>query len=35
VSSTLAQPSSVLVAVKDTGPGRDRAVAERMFQPLA
>ena len=34
VSSTLAEPSSVLVAVKDTGAGLDPAVAERMFQPF-
>ena len=34
VSSTLAEPSSVLVAVEDTGAGLDPAVAERMFQPF-
>src|ERR1700733_3625206 len=34
VSSTLAEPSSVLVAVEDTGPGLDPAVADRMFQPF-
>jgi signal transduction histidine kinase len=34
VSSTLAEPSGVLVAIKDTGPGLDSAVAERMFQPF-
>jgi PAS domain S-box-containing protein len=34
VSSTLADPSSVLVAVQDTGSGLDPAVADRMFQPL-
>ena len=34
VSSTLAEPGSLLVAVKDTGTGLDPAVAERMFQPL-
>ncbi len=34
VSSTLAEPSSVLVAVKDTGTGLDPAVGERMFQPF-
>ena len=33
VLSTL-EPSSVLVAVKDTGTGLDPAVSERMFQPL-
>jgi signal transduction histidine kinase len=32
ISSTLAEPGSVLVAVKDTGMGLDPAVAERMFQ---
>jgi PAS domain S-box-containing protein len=34
VSSTLAEPGSVLVAVEDTGAGLDPAVAERMFQPF-
>ncbi len=34
VSSTLAEPGSVLVAVKDTGAGLDPGVAERMFQPF-
>ena len=34
VSSTLADPSSVLVGVQDTGSGLDPAVAERMFQPF-
>ena len=34
VSSTLAEPSGVLVAIKDTGTGLDPAVAERMFQPF-
>src|SRR6202008_3505438 len=34
VSSTLAEPGSVLVSVKDTGTGLDPAVAERMFQPF-
>ena len=34
VSSTLAEPASVLVAVEDTGSGLDPAVAERMFQPF-
>ena len=34
VSSTLAEPGSVLVAVGDTGTGLDPAVAERMFQPF-
>ena len=34
VSSTLAEPGSVLVAVEDAGIGLDPAVAERMFQPF-
>ena len=34
ISSTLAEPSGVLIAVKDTGMGLDPAVAERMFQPF-
>ena len=34
VSSTLADPSSVLVAVQDNGAGLDAAVADRMFQPF-
>ena len=34
ISSTLAERSGVLVAVKDTGTGLDPAVAERMFQPF-
>jgi C4-dicarboxylate-specific signal transduction histidine kinase len=34
VSSMLAEPSGVLVAIKDTGAGLDPAVAERMFQPF-
>jgi signal transduction histidine kinase len=34
VSSTLAVPGSVLVAVEDTGTGVDPAVADRMFQPF-
>ncbi len=34
VSSRLAEPSSVLVAVEDTGTGLDPTVAERMFQPF-
>ena len=34
ISSTLAEPSSVLVTVQDTGTGLDPAVAERMFQPF-
>jgi signal transduction histidine kinase len=34
VSSMLAEPGSVLVAVEDTGTGLDPAVAERMFQPF-
>ena len=34
VSSTLTEPSSVLVAVQDAGAGLDPAVADRMFQPF-
>jgi signal transduction histidine kinase len=34
VSSTLAEPGRVLVAVEDMGTGLDPAVAERMFQPF-
>jgi hypothetical protein len=34
VSSMLAEPRCVLVAIKDTGTGRDPAVAECMFQPF-
>jgi PAS domain S-box-containing protein len=34
VSSMLAEPGRVLVAVEDTGTGLDPAVAERMFQPF-
>jgi C4-dicarboxylate-specific signal transduction histidine kinase len=34
ISSTLAEPGCVLVAIKDTGTGLDPAVAERMFQPF-
>ena len=34
VSSTLADPSRVVVAVQDTGAGLDPAVANRMFQPF-
>ena len=34
VSSALAGPGSVIIAVKDTGTGLDPAVAERMFQPF-
>jgi C4-dicarboxylate-specific signal transduction histidine kinase len=34
VSSTLAEPGSVLVAVEDTGTGLDLAIAEHMFQPF-
>ena len=34
VSTAVAEPGSVLVAVKDTGAGLDPGVAERMFQPF-
>jgi signal transduction histidine kinase len=34
VSSTLAEPGSVLVAVEDAGIGLDSAVADRIFQPF-
>jgi PAS domain S-box-containing protein len=34
VSSMLAEPGAMLVAVKDTGSGLDPSVAERMFQPF-
>ena len=34
VSSTFAEQTRILVSVKDTGPGIDPAVAERMFQPF-
>ena len=34
VTSMLSEPTSVLVAVKDTGTGLDPAVEERMFQPF-
>ena len=34
VSSTLAEPGSVLVAVEDTGTGLDPAVAERVLEPF-
>jgi PAS domain S-box-containing protein len=34
ISSTLAEPGRVLVAVEDTGTGVDPAVADRMFQPF-
>ena len=34
VSSALAEPSNVLVAVEDAGAGLDPAVAQRMFEPF-
>jgi C4-dicarboxylate-specific signal transduction histidine kinase len=34
ISSTLAEPSGVLIAVKDTGMGLDPAAAQGMFQPF-
>jgi PAS domain S-box-containing protein len=34
VSSSLADPGSVLVSVEDTGVGLDPAVAERLFEPF-
>jgi PAS domain S-box-containing protein len=34
VSTTLADPGSVLISVEDTGAGLDPVVAERMFQPF-
>jgi PAS domain S-box-containing protein len=34
ISSMLAEPGSVLVAVEDTGTGVDPSAAERMFQPF-
>jgi PAS domain S-box-containing protein len=34
VSSTLAEPGSVLVAVEDTGAGLDPAAAQRLFEPF-
>jgi PAS domain S-box-containing protein len=34
VSSTLADPGSVLVSVEDTGEGLDPAVAQRVFEPF-
>ena len=34
VSSALAEPSSVLVAIEDTGTGLNPAVADRMFRPF-
>ena len=34
VSSSLAEPGSVLVSVEDTGVGLDPAVAERIFEPF-
>ena len=34
VSSTLAEPGGVLIAVRDTGSGLDPAVVERVFHPF-
>jgi len=34
VSSTFTEPSSVVVAVEDTGAGLDSVVAQNMFQPF-
>ena len=34
VSSTLAEPGDVLIAVRDTGSGLDPAVVERVFHPF-
>jgi PAS domain S-box-containing protein len=34
VSSTLAEPGSVLISVEDAGTGLDPAVAERIFEPF-
>jgi PAS domain S-box-containing protein len=34
VSSSLAEPGSVLVSVEDTGVGLDPAIAERLFEPF-
>ena len=34
VSSTLAEPGSVLISVEDTGAGLDPAVAQRIFEPF-
>ena len=34
VSSTLAEPGSVLVSVEDNGPGLDPTIAQRIFEPF-